>query len=208
MSDQLILGGKPLPRALDDIRRYCGLTWSGGPPEVWAYHYFDAQPSEPDDVVTPGDVLATAALHSGLTKRDLTYFVRRGELLTRLLHQLPIDRDLADAGPEVLATIADVGPLTSDSAVGLALLTKVLHRKRPRLVPMAERALFEWYAGQTKSRGVRAWSNIIQALSSDLSATGNLGMLTGLQQDVAPQLPACPSHLRLVDIAIWMEARR
>jgi len=38
----LVLAGHRHPRALDDIRRFCGLEWSGGGPEIWAFRYYEA----------------------------------------------------------------------------------------------------------------------------------------------------------------------
>ncbi len=37
----IVAAGREIPDALDRIRRYCGLRWSGGPPETWAWPYFD-----------------------------------------------------------------------------------------------------------------------------------------------------------------------
>ena len=61
----LVCAGRPIPGARDQIRRYCGLSWSGGEPETWAYEYFDSTPTGPDDLVGPPDLLASAALHPG-----------------------------------------------------------------------------------------------------------------------------------------------
>ncbi|MGI8867296.1 MAG: DUF6308 family protein [Mycobacteriales bacterium] len=208
MTEHLVLADVPLPRAADDIRRYCGVPWSGGLPEVWAYHYFDAHPSVSNDLVTPPDVLATAALHSGLTHRDLTYFAQQTDRLADQLRTLSSELDLATATPAVLDAVASLGELATDSGIGLALLTKVFHRKRPRLVPIAERAFSELYAGRIGAQGVAAWPRLVRALSKDLSAAGNLRMLAKLQTDLQAELPVVPSRLRLADIAIWMEARR
>lgn len=37
-----VAAGREVPRALDRVRRYCGLPWSGGPPETWAWQFYDA----------------------------------------------------------------------------------------------------------------------------------------------------------------------
>ncbi len=71
------VGGRDVPDTLHHIRRYCGLTWSGGSPETWAYRYFDLVPGESPDEVTSVDVLAAASLHPGLSRTDLGFFVDR-----------------------------------------------------------------------------------------------------------------------------------
>ena len=53
-TSDLELGGRELPDALDDVRRYCGLPWSGGQGEVSAFLYYDAlSERREDDVVRP-----------------------------------------------------------------------------------------------------------------------------------------------------------
>jgi hypothetical protein len=59
----LTLGGRPVHGSWDRIRRYCGIPWSGGPPETWAFPYYDALAIDPD-TLEPVDVLATSALHN------------------------------------------------------------------------------------------------------------------------------------------------
>ena len=49
----LVLAGRAIPDAGDRIRRYCGLPWSGGPPETWAYRYYDAVPTDDSDRISP-----------------------------------------------------------------------------------------------------------------------------------------------------------
>ena len=44
---EIVAAGREIPDALDNIRHYCGLAWSGGPPETWAWDYYDAVPTPP-----------------------------------------------------------------------------------------------------------------------------------------------------------------
>jgi hypothetical protein len=55
------IGGRPVEGGWDRMARYCGLPWSGGDDETWAFRYYDAIPSPRPDTVRPVDVLATGA---------------------------------------------------------------------------------------------------------------------------------------------------
>src|SRR4051794_29064258 len=74
--DSLILnlGGRHVPGAWDRLCRYCGLSWSGGPPETWAFRYFDAVETDGRSSIGPVDVLCAASLHPGLSRQDLSFF--------------------------------------------------------------------------------------------------------------------------------------
>ncbi len=199
----LVFGDEALPHWCEDIRRYCGLSWPGGPPEVWAYPYFDAEPSAPDDVIRPADVLRAAALHPGLTRENLAYFIDHGPRLSTSLGSLPADVDLADAGPEVVARVQALSEL-ADPTTNLALISKVLHIKRPRLVPMLDRTLVDHYRSRLQVRGATAWKPLVRALADDLRAPGNHAALISFSASVTDELETVPAALRLADIAIWM----
>jgi hypothetical protein len=207
VSGELVFGGKPLPRALDDIRRYCGLSWSGGAPEVFAYPYFDALEERiEDDEIRPVDVLAASVLHPGLRKRDLTYFVQHRSELRDELEMLPSGLDLADASARVVERLTSLGSRVHPDC-GLALFTKVLHTKRPKLVPMLDRALTDCYRRSTGGRGESVWGECVRLFRDDLVKEANRAALTGLQTRLRAELGGrVPSALRLADVAIWMAA--
>ncbi len=203
----LVIGGRPLHDAMDLVRRYCGLPWSGGADETWAYRYFDAVDVERSDRVEPVDVLAAAALHPGLRHADLTWFWQHRDDLVRLLKDLPPAVDLADADGRVVAAVQALPRQLSEAAPGLSLLTKVLHRKRPRLVPMLDRALLDRYRARLPGRGTESWARLVEALRDDLTVPANARILSELADSLSGDLRAVPTHLRLVDIAVWMQAR-
>jgi hypothetical protein len=206
VSPVLTLAGRELPNALDDVRRYCGLPWSGGPPEVWAYRYFDALPERQlDGVVRPFDVLATAALHPGLSRDDLVFFVEREGELSSLLRQLPSDVDIVEVDNSLRAALMAISDVAREGR--LSLLSKVFHFKRPRLVPMLDRAVVDWYRPLTGLRGESSWTALIDHLRSDLRLPTNTHGLLDIQEDLARHLEEPPSALRIADIALWMAHR-
>jgi hypothetical protein len=206
MTSALICAGRVVPDFEDRVRRYCGLWWSGGPPETWAYGYYDLLPSARlDDRIGRYDVLACAALHPGLSRDDLAFFAEQPDVINRWLHALPKDVDLADTNEQTMNHLATLSELVG--ATSLALLSKVAHRKRPRLVPLFDRAIADWYRPVTGERGVAAWPGLIEALRSDLRQPGNTKALSRFRVALDNELGAAtPSDVRIVDIAIWMGA--
>ncbi len=199
------VGGRDVPDALDRIRRYCGLTWSGGSPETWAYRYFDLVPSELPNAVTPVDVLAAAALQPGLSRTDLAFFVDRADDLSDWLRGVPVDAELRTADSNLLDHL---DALVDFDGVSITLLSKVLHRKRPSLIPLLDRHIIDWYRPVTGERSATlAWAPIIRAMQQDLIADAN-DSLTAIADALRPELATSPPAIRLIDIAIWMGAQR
>ena len=203
----LVCAGRSVSRYSDNVRRYCGLTWSGGSAETWAFRYYEGVASCSGNAIEPSDVLACAALHSGLLHSDLAFFVERADVLEAWLDSLPDDVDLADADDATVDRVASLSVLTAE--VGLSLLSKVAHRKRPRLVPLFDRAISDWYRTATGIRGVAGWPSLVGALHHDLDQASNRQVLADLQSELTHELDATvPSAMRLVDIAIWMTSVR
>lgn len=199
--------GRWLTDPADRVRRYCGLDWSGGAAETWAFRYFDLVPTRDPDWVEPIDVLACAALHPGLSRDELSYFDRGSGAFDEWLAHLPADVDLADADPELVARVA--GLLFLSGPVGLSLLSKVAHHKRPRLVPMLDRAILERYRATTGMRGEPAWPGLVAAMQQDLADERTRPLVTETAAEIQGRtLSSAPSPLRVLDIAIWMEALR
>lgn len=205
MSDTaLVLAGRIIPDPADRIRRYCGLPWSGGTPETWAFRYYDAVPSADPDRIDPVDVMVTAALHPGFSRTDLAYFTEEAGKLEAWLRSIPSDVDLADAGDDLVDYVA--GLSTWDAPVGLSLRSKVLHRKRPQLVPLFDRAVVDWYRPVTGERAAAsAWAPLLRALRDDLALADSRAAIEEISAQVQGALEGpVPSPLRLADIVVWM----
>jgi len=203
-SISLRLGTRDVLGALDSIRRYCGLGWSGGPSETWAYRYFDLVPSESPDEVTPVDVLAAAALHPGLSRNDLGFFVDRAHDLSMWLKEVPVDLALAEADDELLAHL---NSLTDFDGASFTLLTKVMHRKRPQLVVMLDRHIIDWYRPVTGERSAKpAWSPILRSMRADVTDAEQ--SLAAIADALRSEMETPPSAIRMIDIAIWMGAQK
>jgi len=195
----LVLAGRPVRDAEDSLRRYCGLRWSGGDPQVWAYAYYDAVATEPHRL-EPADVTAASALHPGLTQSDLAWFVEHRAEVEEWLQACPGDVALAEATD---AQLEHLEKLATFDGVSLALLTKVLHRKRHHLIPLVDRRIIDWYRPITGERNAEsAWPRLLLALRADLQA--NRPVLDAMSTVITAEIPRPISAVRIADIALWM----
>lgn len=205
---QLVLAGRQVPDPWDRIRRYCGLTWSGGSPETWAFHYYDAycdaRPTSANRVEA-GDVLAAGALHPGITRADLAFFHDSAPALQAWIARLPGAAGLPDINDAVMDHL--VGLRDWAGAVHLGLLTKVLHRKRPQLIPLVDREVLDWYRPITGERSASgAWPGLLDAMRADVTA--NHAELVRMGDALMAATAVRVSALRLIDIALWMGSAR
>jgi len=211
----IIAAGRNVPDGLDRIRRYCGLPWSGGSvPEIWAWAYYDEVPTPLDNSVCAIDVLAAAALHPGLSRSDLGFFVHRREQLSDWLSQLDPDLHLRQADDRTLTHLASA--VDFEPHVSITLLSKVLHRKRPTLIPLMDRHIIDWYRSVTGERSpLRAWGPLLQAMQEDTKSAPPLSIASALAEFapaartdvIGPDAVRPLSQLRAIDIAIWMGSR-
>lgn len=211
----IIAAGRTVPDGLDRIRRYCGLPWSGGSvPETWAWPYYDEVPTPRDNSVGAIDVLAAAALHPGLSRSDLGFFVHRREQLSDWLSELSPELHLGDADDRTLGHLASA--VDFERHVSITLLSKVLHRKRPTLIPLMDRHIIDWYRPVTGERSpIRAWGPLLQAMQEDTKSEPALSLASALAAFAPAARPDVIgsdavrhlSLLRAIDIAIWMGSR-
>ncbi len=214
----LVVAGRRILNSWDRLARYCGLRWSGGPPETWAYRYYDALGSQDRDRVDARDVLAAGALHPGLTRADLAFFRDDIHHLEPWLRRLP-DVPLGDAYPRVVEAVASLA--SWDLPITLSLLTKVLHRKRPRLIPLLDRDVLDFYRPIIGQGSITVlWPLLVDAIRADLARQPHAFNY--------PHGPDCEmnrlnvdlfnahlerrgvlklSGVRMVDIVIWMGAQ-
>lgn len=213
---ELVSAGTNIPDAYEHIRRYCGLTDRSGTRQVWGYEYFDARPTLAEDEVTPEDIAATAALNMRFTRDSLEGFLAARDVIRDGLRSISPTVSLEDASDELIQAIEELllglcegqGRLAFKiPGAGRAQVSKILHRKRPRLIPLYDRVISERYAfglGEKKfGRGI----DLLLSLREDLRLEQNAQALRSIQAALSVELDGrvVPSRLRLFDIAIWME---
>lgn len=201
----LVLGGRTIDNPWDRVRRYCGLPDADGDRETWAYGYYDRTVSDPE-AIDPVDVLVASAIHPGITRRHLGFFAEHGAQLNDWLRTVPIDASLDRADPVLLDRLIELTRWSP--CVELSLLSKVLHRKRPSLIPLIDRHVMDWYRHRLPPKDAEPSTSVralMEALAVDLKE--NAEGLRAMRDAVAQELWSAPSALRTLDIAIWMEGR-
>jgi hypothetical protein len=203
-----------IPAAAERIRRYCGRI-AGPGPEVWAWDYYDMVPTPHDARVSATDVMVAGAVHPGISKADLTFFSFNQHALADWLAALPTDTSIYAADDATLDHLASA--VQFEPHVSITLLTKVLHRKRPQLIPLLDRHIIDWYRPVTGERSATAaWAPMLRAMRDDadesdqfMFATVSVRLAGARQRPdrIGPEADLLLSRLRAVDIAIWMGSR-
>ncbi|MGP4033840.1 DUF6308 family protein [Pseudarthrobacter sp. 1C304] len=119
--------------------------------QTYSYPAYDAYPGACSDTVGPQDLLAPALLNAGHNPVR-SYYTLEGlldEINEKLSHPA-MTGTLTDASDETIGAIASLfGILDEVSTPGVKLtkLSKVLHRKRPDLIPLYDPHIWRCYVG-------------------------------------------------------------
>jgi hypothetical protein len=116
------------------------------------YDYYDAIVDGNPVRVLPLDVIVTAAVNARIGQAAQLRRIHRGlaERTDPLLPDIPADADILDFDPALAARL--VHEAVQVDGVGIAVATKVLHRKRPHLLPMFDSVLVKHYLDLPRDR--------------------------------------------------------
>lgn len=180
------------------------------------YGYYDGIPSTDANQITPLDVLVTTAVNafSIASARRIREIHRGFQPLAAQLADIPPDADLARSDAAETETVrrllhaAVVVP-----GVLVAVATKVLHRKRPSLIPMMDSVIVGHYrnssgekwlaaAWEDQRRAADAGIRVMELFRTDLQATKEQldTLVTKLTDAGYPMTP-----VRALELLIWTE---
>lgn len=206
LSIPYILHSENEERAAGLLRSYMGL--GGSTPYTGAsFETIGAEWSHPGDVhdVTPADLVALATLSvevRGAAAIDLLGTRRREA--ADLLRQIPADLDLVDAEDEHIADASPLGELwrllRRVPGMGPTRTSKLLARKRPRLIPVYD-SVIQAQLGLRDSGGF--WAGLRNALQADGAFLDRHLQEIRERAGLAEQL----STLRVFDIVVWMDGQ-
>jgi hypothetical protein len=184
-------------RAVSYLQRYFGTA--GEDPYGGSYYDDWAQPQDPDRF-TADDLVAVSFLSvfvpPSAARRLLASESRR---FTELLHDVGPDRDLVDEDRPIDAThpIRRLNRALDDlPGVGPTIASKLLARKRPRLVPIYDSVV---------ARVTDAWTSQWEPLRLELRKDGLHTRLIDLRERAG--LEPNVSALRVYDVITWMEGK-
>ena len=178
----------------------------------YAYPAYDRLVTNGSAVLVDGDLLAPNLIG---TTVDRDRFLLLRELLPRIagVADLPAVA-LQDAGDDVLARVAALFAVLDDApyagrGVRGTILSKVLHRKRPDLVPLYDSRIFESYTapGAIERSVHRSWGASMLLLLTQMRAdlVAEAEAFDELERLTAQtQVPL--TRLRILDVLVWRTA--
>ncbi len=159
-------------------------------------------------------MLATFSVNSRIGGADRVAAIHTGmaEGCNDLLRQIPPSADLASAQPPLDVVHELIGKAVKVKYVLVPVATKVLHRKRPLLVPMLDNVVMGHYlangpksliaGGQIKPRAADTAMFCLGRVRDDL--LGAMAELVHLRA-LAAQQGFALSLVRVLDILLWTE---
>ena len=166
--------------------------------------------------ITLDDIKRTRVIGSRISQVEAEWFVDRGR--TAPWDGVPGDARLADADPDERDGLYDAGVALFDHfrgrpGVATAKISKILHMKRPGLIPILDSHLLRTYRAAA-SEAVRRHANprghermYWAAIRDDVMDPGNAARLTSLRTELRrsdlTQPLADLSDVRLLDIVTW-----
>ncbi len=182
-----------------------------------AWPAYDTLQTNGSAELVDGDLLAPALIGADV---DRGRFLLLREMLPRLsaVADLPAV-GLEDADDDQVAAVAELFAVLDEapyagrgpggSPVRGTILSKVLHRKRPELVPLYDSRIFESYTapGALERAAHRSWRDFMALLCAqmraDLQAEADaFAALQAVARDAGAEL----SRLRVLDILVWRTA--
>jgi Family of unknown function (DUF6308) len=207
MNARLIVGANRIDRVIENAENLLLRYRESG--DI-GYEYLKYQPTTPSNVLLPEDLAVTLLVNSRAGYRAFQSLRDHGKML--VLDALPVksleettDSELKDVA-RIIATVAGW------SGFGASLATKVLHKKRPTLIPVLDnQAIFgaymnsNWPAQRSTQDSIKAQVMIEQGLTwirYDLLRPENRDAWP-LLQEVEPNY----SLIEIFDSVWWMHFR-
>ena len=175
------------------------------------YDYSDALPSGDPDRVAPLDVLAAVAVNGFFNTNAMTIRTVHRGLATAcdpILPTIPRYADLLTSEPPFPGVAALLDAAVSVPKVLIPVATKVLHRKRPYLIPILDNVVLVHYLGrllpatQDKTRAAGIAVEVLRRFRDDLVAVRAEIDL------IATDLTASEfvlSPVRVLEVLLWTE---
>lgn len=171
----------------------------------WSGARFENYGDNPPDVITGDDVVAVSLLGVNVPAHAALAITERQSVdVTKLLNAIDDDVDLDSDGADKL--IRKDGPawelwrmLRSHDDVGPTIASKIMARKRPRLIPVQDsvvRSAVGWHAKADFWSGMR---DLLRSNDGEL-----VRRLKNIQEAVPESVHL--SRLRVFDIVVWMSA--
>ena len=159
------------------------------------------------NVVTAEDLLALSLLSVEVRGDAALYLLEvKASEISALLKELPTDRDLADLSADEIGDDWAARELWraiySAKGFGPVFTSKLLARKRPRLIPIIDRGIRHVFGS-----GENQWRSLNEALNTPVDGATTLQQLL-VELREKSEIDEHISALRVLDVVAWMEWKR
>ncbi|HHQ47481.1 MAG TPA: hypothetical protein ENK19_01180 [Acidobacteria bacterium] len=176
--------------------------------------YYDGIPDRDPMRILPDDVQVTVSMNSFVNTADKVRAVHQGlrRRWEHLLREVPPDADLATFDPDLVLAREFFDAACTLPGILLATATKVLHRKRPRWMPMIDSVVIDAYCDAAGRSGLKAVSQeggraagvgvfVLDRFRRDL-LSGPRGLTEVREAAASIEAPMTP--VRALEVAVWM----
>ncbi len=182
--------GEERENALSSLRAYLH-------PGAFTGAWFDRIPNNDPYAITAEDVVAVSMLSVDIPPRLSAWLLGDGAPHVRsLLEQIPLAEEIADSN----LLLDESGPawrlwaeLRQFSGVGRTKTSKLMARKRPRLIPIYDSVVAEALGIKTSNNTWKLWTSFMRDIG-----------ISEFRDDADQVGAAHLSDLRIIDIVIWM----
>lgn len=169
---------------------------------LFAGRYFDELPENDASKFTVGDLAAASLLDVRFGPHTVVELLDRDQC-SALLAKIPAHLTLWEATQEQLGENSAAWQLwrqlVAIPGVRATRASKLLARKRPRLMPILDSVIVD----RLRLDGLDKWAALRSAITPELR-----GRINGLAPAATSHGASCPSTLRLLDVATWMTYSR
>jgi len=191
--------GKQIDHCLEKVFRFCE--------EDSSYEAYDCFEVAQDNSLGDLDILVANNIRAGMDGRAFLTFNRNRAKVEAALKSLPVGLALHDPWPNQQSTwqaIQDAYLACRGPQVGPTRITKVLHKKRPRLIPLIDRMVvigryYKSYPGRPRGE-VRGMIGVTRTIRRDMMRNANA--LLKLQMEVKER-GINLTQVRLFDMLLW-----
>jgi hypothetical protein len=172
------------------------------------YREYDSAPVEPDSELRASEASLCVWLNSRISGNDLAEIWKNRPQIEHALRDVPNDVDLLGLSDSRFADLADVIlrviRLTICHRVKLSKATKILHKKRPLLIPILDNIITDYYddgplAGRRFQKGGRYYE-YLRCFRDDLESVGR--ELRGIDGN-SSNLEL--THCRTLEFLMWKQ---
>jgi hypothetical protein len=193
---------------------YC----DGKSPYAWPWYDYDSD----SDVLSAFDLLAPSFLNYhvphklrqkmlvpideknpySVMKSKMSDFLARPEGRDLLFEKMPI-AVFSKPDNSVYGDLISLIDHTNSKCAGLSgvAVTKILHRKRPNLVPLIDRRIRTFYFGKNSGSDL----SLLKLIHKDLQNIETIKLLDKLRKNFVLENNLEMSRLRALDIIVWMK---